>query len=391
MTTQDIFNSLNTLDLILLAGLIICFTVQILFYWIVFSKPYRYVRKLDAGKVEVSDEQPPVSVIVSVKNAFYDLNHFLPSLLEQNYPQFEIIIINDGYSDENELVLTHFQNHHTNLYSTKIPDNTRGVSRKKLALTLGVKAAKYEHLLFTEADSCPRTPDWISMMVRHLRKEKTIVLGLSVMEKEKGFLRSYIAFDYLFSNLKFLSLALFNHPYAGDGHNLLYAKDHFEREKGYSKYYFLHSGEDDLFINTIANRKNTAVEISPDSIISTQIDGFQDFRQRKIDRETSVHYLKKGPIAFWRLESYSRVGFWGFFIACLIGSPLLSVLTITAFSTFVIRLLSQIIIWIKTSKSLKLRRPSIFSPLYDLFQPFFNVYFFLYRIVRIKNSFVTRL
>jgi len=391
---MDILNaieSLDELDLILLSGLGFCFIIQIIFYWIVFAKPYRYAKKLAAGKIETYDEQPPVSVIVAIKNDFYDLNYFLPSILEQNYPQFEVIIVNDGSSDENELTLISLQNRYPNLYATKIPDDTRNLSRKKLALSVGIKAAKYKHLLFMEADSCPRTKDWISLMVRHVENEKTIVLGLSVKKKEKGFFERYIAFDYLFSNLKFLTLALFNRPYAGDGHNLLYTKEHFEKERGYSKYHFLSSGDDDLFINTIANKKNTAVEILPDSLVEATIDGFYEYKHWKIDRESSAYFLKKGPVAFWRLESFLRVGFYAFFVACLIGKPLFSIMAITALSTFFIRLLSQIIIWLGINKKLKLERLSVFFPIYDLFQPFINMYFFFYRVFKIKNSFVTRL
>jgi Glycosyltransferases, probably involved in cell wall biogenesis len=391
---MDILNAIESLDgsdLILLSGLGFCFIVQTIFYWVVFAKPYRYAKKLAAGKIETDDEQFPVSIIITIKNEFYDLNYFLPSILEQNYPQFEVIVVNDGSSDENELTLMRLQNQYPNLYATKIPDNTRSLSRKKLALSVGIKAAKYNYLLFMEADSCPRTQDWISLMVRHVKNEKTIVLGLSVKKKEKGFLGRYIAFDYLFSNLKFLTLALFNRPYAGDGHNLLYAKEHFEKEKGYSKYHFLSSGDDDLFINTIADKKNTAIEILPDSLVEVKIDGLHGYRHWKIDRESSAYFLKKGPVAFWRLESFSRVGFYAFFVACLIGNPLFSIMTVTALSIFFIRLLSQIIIWCGINKKLKLERPSAFFPFYDLFQPFVNMHFFFYRVFKIKNSFVTRL
>ena len=391
MSMIDTLNMLSTSDLICLAGLVFCFVIQMLFYWIVFAKPYRYVKKLKSGRIDVSSGQPPVSVIVLVKNEFYDLNDFLPSILEQNYPHFEVIIVNDGHSDENELALTVLQNKYANLYATRIPDGTRSISRKKLALSLGIKASKHELLLFTEADSCPKSPEWISLMLRHIRDSKSIVLGLSVKEKKKGFLSSFIAFDYLFSNLKFLTLALFNRPYAGDGHNLLYTKDHFEREKGYCKYHFLAPGEDDLFINTIANKHNTSVELSPDSVVETKIEGIYDYRQRKIDREAASYFMKKGPVCFWRIESYTRVAFYLFLIFCFVEKELVSLLPIAAAAVFILRLLSQIVVWFKIHKSLKLGRLPFFLPFYDFFQPFMNVSVFLYRVFKLKNSFVSKL
>lgn len=388
---MSLLEILNMPELILLAVLGFCFIVQLIYHWVYFTKPLRYAQNLAKGKVQLSTEQPPVSVIVTVKNEYYDLNHFLPSLLEQNYPQFEVIIVNDGFNDENELTLRQLQNKYSNLYFTKIPDGTRSLSRKKLALSIGIKASHYEHLLFTEADSYPGSPDWIALMLRHYQEKKTIVLGLSIKQEEKGFWSRYISFDYLLSNLKFLSLALFNRPYAGDGRNLSYAKNHFEKEKGFSKYLFLSTGGDDLFINTIADYQNTAVEISPKSIVRTRIDGFRDYKTRKVDRETSARFFKKGPVAFWRLEAYSRVIFFLSVILCFVGQEIISILPITAVSLYVLRILSLTIIGFKTSKCLNLKSPSFFLPLYDLIQPFLDFCFYLRRLFRMKEHYVMKI
>lgn len=388
---MDLLEILNTPELILLAVLGFSFIIQMLYQWAFFAKPLRYVQNLSKGKIPLSTKQPPVSIIVIIKNEFYDLSYFLPPLLEQNYPQFEVIIVNDGFSDENEFTLRQLLNKYPHLYSTKIPDGTRSLSRKKLALSVGIKAARYEHLLFTEPDSYPESPDWIASMIRHYQGDKTIVLGLSVKQEETGFWNRYIAFDYLFSNLKFLSLALFKRPYAGDGHNLSYKKNHFERGKGFSKYLFLSVGGDDLFINTIADRRNTAVEISPQGIMKTRIDGFHDYKNRKVDRLTSAHFFKKGPVAFWRLELLFRIIFFLSIISCFIGQEIIGILPIAAMSLYLIRLLSQIIIGFKINKCLELKEISLLFPLYDLIQPFLDFCFYLRRILHMKEHYVMKI
>ena len=382
---------LSAIDIILLSVLGCCFLIQIIFYLFVLSKPFSYAKKLSSHKIKFPPGRPSVSVIVTIKNDFYRLEDFLPSLLEQDYPQFEIIVVNDGVDDENESALIRLQNRYANLYSTKIPDNTRSLSRKKLALSLGIKAAKYDYLLFTEADSCPKSSNWIKLMARHFHGKESIVLGLSVKEREKGFLNNFISYDYLFSNLKVLSFALWDRPYAGDGRNFGYMKSYFDKEKGFSKYHYLPCGDDDLFINTISDKDNIAVEISPDSIIETKISGFKDFQRRKIDRTISAYFFKRGPVAFWRLESFTRVAFYLLLLPCFIGKDFVDVLPIAALSMFLLRLLIQLIVWIKTSMNLKIGRPSIFSPLYDFIQPLVNVYFFLYRVFRMKSNYVTKL
>ena len=382
---------LDISDILLLLGLGICFIIQLLFYWIVFAKPYRYVKKNEKNTTGLTIGRPPVSVIVAVRNQYDDLNHFLSSILEQDYPCFEVIVISEGDNEENELTISRLKTQYRNLYLTKIPDKTRNISRKKLALSLGVKAAKYEHLLFTEPDSCPQTPNWITSMLQNFNEDKSIILGLSVKGKGKGFLNKYIAFDYLFSGLKFLSLALYNRPYAGDGHNLAYLKKHFEQERGYSKYHFITSGEDDLFINTIATKNNTAVELSPESIVVTRIDGFRDYTQRKLDRHFSSRFLKRGPIAFWRMELFFRIGFYLFFVACFVEKGVLSILSIVATFLFIVRLLTQTIVWVNTSKRIGLEKPSIFSSLYDILQPLMNLYFYLHGLLKKKDRYVAKL
>ena len=385
----------NTFEIGLLSALIVCFIAQLLFYWVVLAKPYYHMRSLVKENFRDNQEQPPVSVIVCIKKSNHDLFRFLSGILEQEYPEFEVIVVTDRISDADEETLERLKLNHPHLYSTHVPDDTRNISRKKLALTLGIKAAKYDKLLFTESDSHVRTKYWISLMARHFSNRKTIVLGFSAFKQATNLFRRYKAYDYFVSNLQMISLALFNHPYAGNGRNLAYTKTHFLEKKGFVKYRILQHGEDDLFVNEIATSENTAVELSPASVTLAEMEDFYDWKHEKIDRMVTKHFYKRGPVALWRLESYIRICFYAALIACFIcGAPYASpenfILPGIAFLCFAIQLSSQFFVINKIAKHLRLNKFYLTVFLYDLFQPLIDSYFYIYRIFKGKENYTYR-
>jgi len=385
----------NTLEIILLSALIFCFIALMLFYWVVLAKPYYYMQSAAEEDLQNFGEQPPVSVIISIKKSNRDLLRFLPDILEQEYPAFEVIVVTDAISDENEEALKRLKFNYPNLYSTHVPDDTKNVSRKKLALTLGIKAAKYDKLLFTESNSRIRTKNWISLMTRHFSDKKSIVLGVSAFENATALSHKYMAYDYFVSNLQMAALALFNHPYAGNGRNMAYTKTHFLQQKGFVKYRVLQHGEDDLFVNEIATSENTAVELSAASVTLTEIDNFYDWKHEKIDRMVTKRFYKRGPVALWRLESLLRVGFIAAIIACFIYKlPYTEmeslILPGIALVCFVVLLFSQFIVINKTAEKLQLEKFYMAILTFDLFQPFIDLYFLIYSVFKGKDNYTYR-
>jgi len=382
----------NTFEILLFSVLIFCFIARMLFYWVVMAKPYYYMRSGAKKKLQDTSVQPPVSVIICFKSSNYDLHRFLPDILEQEYPEFEVIVVTDGISDADEAALSRLKTRYSNLYSTHVPDYTKNISRKKLALTLGIKAAKYDKLLFTEPDSRIRTKEWISLMTRRFSDKKTIVLGFSALENAKSLWQKYMTCDYFFSNLRMISFALFNHPYAGNGRNMAYAKKHFIEQKGFIKYRTLQQGEDDLFINEIATNKNTAVELSAQSVTLTEINDFYEWKCKKTDQMSTQRFYKGGPVAFRRLETFLRIIFFIAVITCfIIGLPYASLrdflLPGIALFCLIVQYASQWMVINKTLGSLQLEKFHLIIPLYDLFQPFIDLYFFMYRILKEKENY----
>jgi hypothetical protein len=148
---------------------------------------------------------------------------------------------------------------------TSIPANDKFMRGKKLAVTIGLKSAKYERVLLTDADCYPVTDQWIKRMASSFSEEKRMVLGYGGYERRKGLLNTLIRYETTFTAIQYFSYAIKGFPYMGVGRNLAYEKAIFFDNKGFSSHYHLLSGDDDLFVNENATRKNCAVEFSHDS------------------------------------------------------------------------------------------------------------------------------
>jgi glycosyltransferase involved in cell wall biosynthesis len=127
----------------------VAFAYQIYFY-------FRYINRGGATstpQAETNQEElPPVSVIVCARNEYNNLQEYLPILLSQDYPNYEVIVVDDSSEDETEFLLERLSHQYAHLYHTFVPRGARVVSSKKLALTIGLKAAHHEHILLTDAD-----------------------------------------------------------------------------------------------------------------------------------------------------------------------------------------------------------------------------------------------
>ncbi|MDR2086868.1 MAG: glycosyltransferase [Dysgonamonadaceae bacterium] len=378
----------DTTTIILLATLLFFLVIQLVYYWGFLARPYYYLQKIRKNKIIFPNLQPPVSVIIYARNEATGLQAFLPSVLEQDYPEYEVIVVNDDSSDNSENILKRLQAQYPHLYYTYIPQGTKNLCRKKLGLTLGIKAAKHATLLFTEADSRPVSSNWINCMSRHLNGEKTIVLGFSALERRNALKHKYAAFDYFFVNLQMAAMALLKIPYGANGRNLVYRKEYFDSQKGYSRRRHLPVGEDDLFVNEIATKENLAVELSPESLVFAQWDEMFDWKCAKISRVTTQHFYKKLPVFLWRIELWSRLFFTAAFFVCLFYNIRNIILPLSAILALSGRLFSQLFVINKTAAYLKLEKFYFLFPFFDIMQPIVNIYFYIYRLFERKTNYV---
>lgn len=210
---------------------------------------------------------PPVSVIICAKNEACNLAAFLPTVLAQVYPIFEVIVVNDDSSDNTEAVLHSLQQQYAadrlRVISTK--GRARTMAGKKFALSVGIAAAKYDCLLLTDADCRPKSVHWIGQMVSNFSDKIDIVLGYSPYFATNSLLNKIIQFETFHTAMQYLSYCIVGIPYMGVGRNLAYRKKLHGQAKGFESHGDLASGDDDLFINQVANRQNCTIEITPNS------------------------------------------------------------------------------------------------------------------------------
>ena len=384
--------SIDSTDAILIGSLALCFFIQLFYYLYFYAKPLRYQNKINKNKMQEqtastgNDSFPGVSVIISSQNESQNLSKFLPSILEQDYENFEVIVINDNSTDESDDILRQLEQKYSNLYGTYIPEGTKNVCHKKLALTVGIKAAKHDILLFTEANNQPLSKNWIKSMVENFDEKTEFVLGFSRINRF-GLIAKFAEFDNLLIGLKYLSRAIMKRPYMGVGTNLAYRKQLFFEKKGFRKLN-LQFGEDDLFVNEFANRTNTKIEISQEAITQSNIDSFKIWKDIKRCRQVTQSYYKGFENSLWRIEFLSRFLFWGLTAVTIFLFWETTYIPIFAGLLFFIKFIIQYAVMNKSAKLL-LVKPFRFSLLlFDLLQPAFNIYCYFYRMFRRKNDYV---
>lgn len=242
--------------------LIVVFFVAVgiqLLYLIVFI--IAFSRKKPAGPIP----QVPVSVVVCAHDEAQNLKELIPLLLSQNYPEFEVVIVNDRSNDSTYDYLLEETKNDPRLRMVNVKSTPERVNGKKYGITLGIKAATHEWILLTDADCRPVSHQWIQSMSQHFTSENQFVLGFSPYMRRPGFLNLFIRFETLLTAIQYFSFGWMKNPYMGVGRNLAYRKSLFLEKKGFNNYLHVIGGDDDLYVNMHARGKNTRLEIAPES------------------------------------------------------------------------------------------------------------------------------
>lgn len=313
---------------------------------------------------EVSKAKPPVSVIIAARNEEENLLSNMPIILEQEYPEFEVIVINDGSVDDSIIVLKAFEERYSNLRVINIHENDRYEGGKKYAITLGVKGAKYERLIFTDADCRPVSRKWIEKIVEAAPGDHDIVLGYSPYARQSGFLNKVIRYDASGTAMNYLNFALCGIPYMGVGRNLSYSKSAFFSVGGFKSHYRLLSGDDDLLINQIAKKENTFICV--DSLAEVQSIPEQDWKsywmqkRRHLTTGSSYRFIHRFLLI---LQPVSLLLFWLAAIALLVSHNWMEI-TLTL---VLVRVLAQILIFRRSSRWLGQADLAILAPIFEIF------------------------
>lgn len=251
----------DLLNVLLVISFSISVIIQLYYIFFIFSK----LAFFEKNKLNTTFEENGVSVIVAAHNEEKNLKKFLPALLSQSYSNFEIVVINDRSDDGTFDYLNELKNQHANLKVVIVNRKPEHVNGKKFALTMGIKAAKNDLLLFTDADCVPENNHWINTVSQQFVGKKEIVLGYSQYQRAGGLLNIFIRFETFYTAIQYLSLALRGKPYMGVGRNMAYRKKLFFEQNGFFKHLVVTGGDDDLFVNNAATAENTVIVVGKDS------------------------------------------------------------------------------------------------------------------------------
>lgn len=312
-----------------------------------------------------AEQKVPVSVIIAARNESENLRNNLEYFLNQDYHDYEVIVVNDCSYDRSQEVLEEFQKHYQHLKVVELIEDDRYRHGKKFAITLGIKAAKHEHLLFSDADCRPSSNKWIVIMQSYYAKSKDvqIVLGFSPFTKRGGFLNYFSRFETFFTAYQYISFSLKNKSYMGVGRNLSYTKSLFFQNKGFAAHMHLLSGDDDLFVNQASNSVNTLVCIQPDSFVYSEAKTtWKDYFKQKM-RHFSVGKMYKSSDK-WNLSLIaSSVTL--FYIGIIVAFSLqINPFVISAFLAF--RLFLTAIFYYSAMKKLHMKDLWWFFPILDI-------------------------
>ena len=360
---------------VLMGALAVLFLVQFFWYARYMCAPARELRRKKKSTDEQPAETPGVSVVLTAHNEAYNLSQYLQALLTQDYPEYEVIVVDDGSEDDTRAVIESYQVHDVRLRRTFVPIGARVSSTKKLALTLAAKAAKYDYLLLTEADCVPESKHWISTMMRGFKADKDVVLGFSTYFDEKGHLNRLMRYEGLFNGLHYLGAALCGHPYMGLGRNLAYRKSLFFESGGFTHQMTTQSGDDDLFVNHVATKQNTAVVMARESYTWSRtkktLKEWLQQRRRHLAAESSYREGTKAQLAF---EPTTRALFYLMAVA-LVAWYQVSVVSLAVIGLFLLRWLFQTAVINVSARRMGLKRFSMFSVLwFDIVLPIITLW-----------------
>jgi len=340
--------------------------IQTFYYTFFYSRVAFYKEK-----PRQRSQQHPVSVIICARDEDENIARNLPGVLVQKYlSTHEVIVVNDNSVDDSKYILEELQKTFKFLQIVDLKQEAKLISGKKYPLSIGIKEAKHEIVLLTDADCVPASEFWIQKMQDAYVNGTEIVIGYGAYNKRPGLLNKLIRFETFHSALQYLSFALAGTPYMGVGRNLSYKKDVFFRNKGFSSINHIPGGDDDLFINQVADKHNTSVVIDKDAITLSQPKGtFNEWLRQKTRHYSTARYYKTGNKFLLALYSVSQFSFYPLLVvsAVFYSWPLSLVV-------FGFRLLLQGFIFFKAMKKLNE------SDLWPLFL-FFDLWMFFYYII----------
>src|SRR3954464_427457 len=261
-----------------------------LFYYLYFFRRVAFYKQEEKEQTQ----EHPVSVIICARDEDENIARNLPGILVQEYQStHEVIVVNDNSIDDTKYILAELQKTFKKLQIVDLTQEAKMIAGKKFPLSIGIKEAKHEIVLLTDADCVPASENWLFKMQDAFSNGTEVALGYGAYQKAPGWLNKAIRFETFHTALQYFGYALAGKPYMGVGRNLAYKKNLFYRNKGFSSINHIPSGDDDLFINRVATKENTSVVMDPEAFtLSKPRQTWKDWMKQKNRHYTTGKFYK---------------------------------------------------------------------------------------------------
>ncbi len=369
---------------------------QLFFLLFVRMRPLWRFRKERLHKVPMVDELPPISVIVYAHNQSEVLQHNLPILLDNHYPDFEVIVVDDGSTDDTESVLTQMDQRSEHFFHTTISERVQTVSRRKLAMLLGVKAAHNEIILMTQAQCVPVSYDWLTSIGRLFTPKVDAVMGPVVYESRVGLMNRFYQWDFFDRLISMMGMTLSVNTYGGWCYNMAFRRETFfaDKNRAIQHHLGLRPGEDDLFLTEITKKNNVTVACSAEAVIINQQSPINYcWKRERLHRAFTHRFYFQLPSLLFNLDTLTR------YLIVLSGALVIAWTSMLqswwVMGIAIFLLLTNIVLYdlipYFISKKLGIHRYKIIPLFYALWTPLVDLYFYLHAIFRSGQFYVGRI
>lgn len=367
-------------QILVIAVLLLCVVIQII-YWIRYGRVANHRHSIREAEGATT---PPISVVVVVADDPTYILEYLPLLLTQNHPNYEVVVVDDGNESNFTDELFMMQTKYAHLRFTTIKADPIFRHSQKLALTVGIKAAKYENIIFTSSDSIPTSEKWLSIMSRGFNGGN-LVIGYTGIERKAGFVNKIMRCQRLTSSIRYLNAAIRGNVYRGIYSNIGYTKRLFFENRGYT-HLRMTLGEDDLFVQKVAPvcAQHTSIMLNSQATIRQfQRGGFRWWRSERSYRSSSFDLYPWRVRLSVGLELLTReLLFLGTIGAIVMAVLVPTVLWIVAVGMFLIREITMFTIVRMIARRVGERRLMWVYLIHDLLAPTGEVILWLRRKLR---------
>jgi len=352
--------------------------VELLYYYLIYAR-FSFTRK----KTKKYLYQPPVSVVMVAKDAAGVLLKTLPKFLNQQYDNFEVVVVDDNSQDDTKLLVVEYQQQYSNLKLVELDTAVTTIRGEKFALSMGIRCASNPYYIVTNPEYAPTSTHWLEKMAGNFENDKQIVLGYSTFEKKKSPFNRMLHFDNLLNAMQFFSLAQIHSTYRGDTKNMGFTEQAFAQQRGFASHNHIRYGEEDIFISRAANKKNTAIEFSPDAMTVLQ----RDVRHHNwLDHKQGLFFTRhfntlKNRLLLGLYAIVNLLFYVGLVFAVWLSIGNVMLLSITL-GIIAVRIISQYFVFGFAAKKLNEKQVIPGLLLYDLFFALLNPLYYLDAIIR---------